>query len=35
MDDHWARRIAEGGNIRVLVKPLSPDPKMTDDYLTD
>lgn len=35
MDDHWARRIEEGGNIRVFEKPLSPDPKMTDDYLID
>jgi hypothetical protein len=35
MDDHWARRIEEGGNIRVFEKPLRPDPKLTDDYLTD
>lgn len=35
MDDHWARRIEEGGNIRAFEKPLSPDPKMTDDYLID
>lgn len=33
MDDHWERRMAEGGNIRMFEAPLSSDPEMTDDYL--
>jgi hypothetical protein len=34
-DDHWERRMAEGGNLRVIEAPLRPDPGMTDEYLID
>jgi hypothetical protein len=35
MQDHWQRRIADGGNIRSVESPLRPDPKMTDEYFID
>lgn len=35
MADHWARRIAEGGNLRIDEKPLTVNAEMDDEYLID
>jgi 3-dehydroquinate synthase class II len=35
MEDHWARRMALGGAIRIHERPLVVNPEMNDDYLVD
>lgn len=35
MEDHWERRMAEGGGIRITEKPLAVNAAMNDEYLID
>ena len=35
VEDHWERRMAEGGGIRVVERPLTENADMNDEYLID
>jgi hypothetical protein len=35
MEDHWERRMAEGGGIRITERPLTVNADMNDEYLID